>query len=55
MFTGILLKNTSIKPVNSPMIVPTPYSINNHTYQVSLYYIDVYIILNIKMVLITLI
>jgi len=30
---GILLKNTSIKPINQSMIVPTPYSINNHTYQ----------------------
>ncbi|XP_050543001.1 MOG interacting and ectopic P-granules protein 1 isoform X2 [Daktulosphaira vitifoliae] len=30
---GILLRNTSIKPINQPMIVPTPYSLNNHTYQ----------------------
>ncbi|VVC43898.1 Hypothetical protein CINCED_3A015027 [Cinara cedri] len=30
---GIVLKNTSIKPINQSMIVPTPYSMNNHTYQ----------------------
>jgi len=34
LFSGILLKNTSIKPINQSMIVPTPYSINNHVYQV---------------------
>ncbi|XP_003246006.1 MOG interacting and ectopic P-granules protein 1 isoform X1 [Acyrthosiphon pisum] len=30
---GILLKNTSIKPINQPIIVPTSYSMSNHTYQ----------------------
>lgn len=34
LFTGILLKNTSIKPINQPIMVPSPYSMNNHTYQV---------------------
>eukprot|EP00102_Acyrthosiphon_pisum_P020893 XP_016658103.1 PREDICTED: MOG interacting and ectopic P-granules protein 1-like [Acyrthosiphon pisum] len=32
-FGGILLKNTSFKLINQPIIIPTPYSMNNHRYQ----------------------